>query len=326
MVARVEGLATYGVVTAGQLRAAGVHPDEIARQVRGGRWQRLWRGTYLTRPGPVGPVELAHAAVLHASQLPGRRSPAPPPVLSGLAGARLLQLRWVPPGERVQVLVGPHVQRPSYDLVLVRRTQDLADVRPWRWHGVPVADATRLVVDGARECRSLRDVRGLVLGAVAGGWTTADAVVEQLDRGAVPASAWARRAARDAARGAASPPEAELVDALLGAGMPFLCNPELRLGGRLVCVPDVYLVGTGVGGELDSVERHGGQEHLADTLDRHERADVAGVHLVHVTPQRFRADPAAFLARLRRAVAHRGDRCEPPGLVVLPRGPLLGQR
>ena len=217
------------------------------------------------------------------------------------------------------------MRRQSGDDVLVRRAADLADLPTWSWGGVPVAYPARLVVDGARECQSLRDVRGLVLGAVADRWATTDDLLALLDAGAVRRTAWTRRAVLDAWRGAASPPEAELVDELLGCGHPFYVNPEVRLNGRLLGVVDVYLVGTGVGAEMDSRERHDDVEALDDTLARHDHADRFGLRLVHVTPGRFRADPAAFRARLLAEVADRRRRGlgEPAGLEVLPRGPLL---
>jgi hypothetical protein len=79
-------------------------------------------------------------------------------------------------------------------------------------------------------------------------------------------------------------------------------------------------VGTGVGGELDSRRHHGSQSALDATLARHARAERAGVALVHRSPQRLRRAPADFLEELQQRVA---DTPEPPGLVVVPRGPLL---
>jgi hypothetical protein len=318
------GRRTCGVVSAGDLAAAGADMG-AARLVRNGTWTRLWRGIYVTSAQAPGPLVLAHAAVKHADLRHADARSAPRAVVTGLAGARALGLRWVPPTERVQVLVGRSVQRASNHHVLVRRAADLAAVQTWTWGGVPVADAARLVVDGARECRTLSDVRGLVLGAVADGHVGSDDVLALLDAGVVGGTAWARRAVRDAKRGAASPPEAELVDGLLGCGMPFYVNAEMRVGGRFVGFFDVYLAGTGVGGEMDSKERHGEPDALDDTLERHDRATRAGLSLVHTTPGRYRADPARFRARLFDAVAERHGRGlgEPAGLEVVPRGPLL---
>ncbi len=319
------GEATFGVVSATELRDSKIDMSVVARLVHEGSWTWLWRGIYLCAAHPVGPLVRAHAAAKHASQRLPTARPQPPPVISGLAGAQALGLRWVPEHVRVQVLVGPQVHRGSNEQVLIRRTADVASIDTWRWGGLAVADAARLVVDGARECTSLRDVRGLVLGAVADGHAGPADLLELLDAGAVAATAWARQAVGDAVRGAASPPEAELVDGLLGCGHPFYVNPEVRVAGAFVGHLDVYLVGTGVGAEVDSKERHGQQEALDDTLARHDRADTRGLSLVHVTPSRYRADPAAFRARLLGKVVERRSRGlgEPTGIEIIPRGPLL---
>ena len=320
------GKGSYGVVSAAELRARDADMSVVARLVDSGRWTWLWRGMYVCGERPVvGPLVRVHAAIKHArARLPEVKH-QPTPVLSGLAGARALELRWVPAHERVQVLVGPEVHRCSNEQVLVRRTADIESIDTWTWAGVPVADAARLVVDAARECTSLRDVRGLVLGAVADNHSTPTELLTLLDGGAVGGTAWARRAAGDAQRGAASPPEAELVDGLLGCGFPFYVNPEVRLRGQLLGRLDLYLAGTGVGAEMDSKERHGGQEALDDTLSRHERVDAGGLSLVHVTPSRYRSDPAAFRERLvAKVIARRANGLgEPDGLEVIPRGPLL---
>lgn len=319
------GSSSYGVVSAHELRAAKIDASVVPRLVSNGTWTQLWRGMYLTASHPPGPMVQAQAELKHAGLRHADAPAAPRPVLTGLAGARALGLRWVPDGGRVQVLVGPEVHRRSNDHVLVRRAADLAELPTWTWGGMPVAEAPRLAVDAARECSSLRDVRGLVLGAVADRWADADQLLALLDAGAVGGTAHARRAVRDAQRGAASPPEAELVDDLLGWGRPFYVNPEVRLHGRLIGFLDVYVVGTGVGAEMDSQERHGEQESLDDTLGRHEHASRNGLTLVHVTPTRYRAAPDAFRARLVAAVQERRERGlgEPAGLEVIPRGPLL---
>jgi hypothetical protein len=177
-----------------------------------------------------------------------------------------------------------------------------------------MADATRAVYDGARECVSLRDVRGLVIGAVAKGVTTKD-LTTLLDEGAVGGTAWTRRAVLDAERGCASPPEAEAVDAMIGCGWPFYVNPDLYLAGSFLCQPDVFLVGTGSGGELDSVEHHNAtQAKLAHTLNRHTAAAKA-VDLLHRTPWQLRQGPAAWVRDLIIQAADRldGDSATRPG-------------
>ena len=101
---------------------------------------------------------------------------------------------------------------------------------------------------------------------------------------------------------------------------PFLLNPDVFLDGELLLSPDIWLLGTGVGGELDSHRFHGSQTSLDQTLDRHARASRRGVELVHRSPTRFRQDPQGFVAELARRAA---EVPAPRGLVVVPRGPVL---
>ncbi|MHB8961384.1 MAG: hypothetical protein ACYDAN_17380, partial [Candidatus Limnocylindrales bacterium] len=318
------GRGSLGVVSARELRDAKADMSVVARLVANGSWTRLWRGMYLTAAHPAGPLVRASAALKHAELRHVDAGRAPSAVVTGLAGARALEMRWVPASERIQVLVGAGVHRESTEHVLVRRAADLEQVETWSWGGVRVANPARLVVDGARECSSLRDVRGLVLGAVADSHADPEELTRLLDNGAVGRTAWTRRAVRDAERGAASPPEAELVDDLIGCGLPFYVNATLCLQGRFIGIADVYLLGTGVGGEMDSKQVHGDADRLDDTLVRHDTFTGAELSLVHVTPGRYRANPTAFHDRLFAAVVDRQRRGlgEPEGLVVTPRGPL----
>lgn len=213
--------------------------------------------------------------------------------------------------------------RPSSDRVTLRRTKEFEDLQTWRRAGLDLAAAERAIVDGARELLDLRDVRGVVLGAVADTWAEVDGLRRQLDRTQQNGSGLTRRALLDAERGCASPPEAELVDGLVGCGVPFYVNPELRLHGRLLGSPDIYLPGLGTGGEVDSVERHEEDDAgVESTYDRHERITGAGVDLVHLSVRRIRRDVDEAVRYLLQRARQRRDP-EPAGLTVIPRGPLL---
>jgi hypothetical protein len=307
------------VCTSAELEQLGIYPRTVTRLVASGRWQRLWRGVYLCGPHPPTALVRAHAAVKHASQ-PGATA-----IVTGLAGASALGMRWVPDHTRVQVLVGPEVRRASNDAVLVRRAWDATTVPTWGWGGLAVAEPPRLVVDGARECASLRDVRGLLLGAVADGHASPAELTRLLDAGAVGGTAMTRRAVRDAERGAVSPPEAEVADGLFGRRQPFALNRSVWVDDLFVGCLDGYLIGTGVGYEVDSREWHGSSRDMSATLQRHERANRAGLTLVHVTPVSYRANSGAFLARLDAAVAHRRATGlgEPAGLRLVGETPVL---
>lgn len=309
--------ASTGVVTTGQLIAAGCSPRLADRQVRAGHWQRPARSVYVPHVRALTGLDLGRAA----AALAGGRV-----VVSGLVACRELGLRWVPDSSGVLALVDPTVRTPSSGRVVLRRTQGLGDVPTWRRAGIELAHAPRAVVDAGRELRSLRDVRGVVLGAVADGWVDVETLHAALARTQRNGSGLTRRAVRDAARGCASPPEAELVDALVGCGVPFYVNPQLLLHGRLLGSPDIWLPGLGIGGEVDSVERHEEDDHgVESTYDRHERMTQPGLELVHLSVRRIRRDPGEAARHLLARAAGRSAlrQPEPPGLVVVPRGPLL---
>jgi hypothetical protein len=307
-----------GFLTPRQLSAAGFDEDLARREVAARRWQRPLRGYYVPNTDPLTDVLLARIATAYA----GRAS-----LLTGLIAARALQMRWVPTLPGAQVLVPAGVRRPSSRLVHVRRCAALHELTPTLWQDVRLAPAARVVLDGALRLDSLRDVRGLVLGAVADELTTPEELAALLAGEPFNGTALLRQAVGDAADGAASPPEAEMADALRGCRQPFLLNPELWIDGQLVGSPDGYFLGLGAGWEVDSRERHEGDESFDDTLGRHTRFGGHGLVLAHPTPKRIRqhteATAAAVLEVARaRLLLPPGFR-EPPGLEVVPKGPVL---
>lgn len=211
-----------GLLTTSQLREAELDPRLAERQVRGGRWQRPARGVYAPHARPLSGLELGHAA----AALAGDRV-----VLSGLVVLRELGMRWVPSSDGLLALVAPEVRTPSSGVISLRRTEDLDALTTWRRDNLELAPPERAVVDAGRELDSLRDIRGVVLGAVADRWATAHDLSRVLATTQRNGSGLTRRAVRDAERGCASPPEAELVDELIGCGRPFYVNPQLLLHG-----------------------------------------------------------------------------------------------
>lgn len=309
--------ARRGVVLAADLRRAGVTGPELAVACRAGEVQRWATGTYVLGGTPDTPLQRGIAALAIAGD--GAR-------LSGLWAARRLGLKWVPDGGAVLVLVpGDRRRRGSEAWFEVRRCTGLEDLPTRTVDGLPVADVAQVVVDACRQVRTLQDVRGLVLGAVADGRCTVAEILEVLDRGSTAGTKAIRRACRDAERGAASPPEAEAADAFIGQGMPFYLNCAVYLGEVLLGVVDVWLVGRGTGGELDSREWHGDLDALDATLGRDKGFSRNALSLEHITPTRFRRNPGAFVQALRTEADRRtaAGIVEPPNLRLVPRGPLL---
>ena len=327
-----------GVVLASQLRLAGADPDTVRLAIRT-RWQVPVRGVYVLHRRGLDDLELAHVALAHAG---------PQAVLTGALVARAAGLRWLPDLPGAMVLVPAQVRRRgSEGLVLVRRCADLDLLGVRDVNGLSTAPMAQVVVDTCRQLlavrkaslgerpsaryrrvweeRLLRDIRGVVLGAVADRHCTADEVLARVEAGAMRDSRLLRRACIDAQRGAVSPPEAEVVDGLLAEGVPFYCNVEVWKGNVLVAVLDVYLVGTGVGGEVEGEEAHRTESLLDLTLQRHAKVERVELRLCHATPRRYRADPTAFHEQLFHEARGRLARGlgDPAGLRFVPRGPLL---
>jgi hypothetical protein len=319
--------ATDGVVTRAALIAAGVDHKLPSIEVAARRWSVMAPGVYLTRPGPPSPRQLAHAAVLHAG---------PGCAVTGVVGCLLLQVAGLTSAARVTVLV-PHdskvvstprikVQRSRAPVETTRIPQGLG-MQP-----LPVAALDVCVADAIRSCGDLGDARRTAVVCLRDrrlDWSR----VERHAHRRGPGAGHLRQVVQDVADGVRSPAEGFLHDTVLRLARrrrfpPYLLNPDVHLNGVLLGSPDLYVPGLGLGHEQDSREWHG-EEHLLDaTLLRHDLWRKAGLALDHVTPARFRDETDACLATLREAVEERRQLAvpEPPGLVVLGRGPLLPDR
>lgn len=318
-------LAGGGVVTRAALVAAALDDDLGDRLHRARRGVRLAPSTYLLAGDDPTDEHLIAAALTHAGA---------DCVITGLVACRAYDLRDVSTGGAVEVLVPAGRRRVSSPYVRVQPTT--RPPRYWDRDGVRFAEPVRAVVDAARQLSSLRDVRALVMGAVGTGICTPAALLTELDAGRRGGSALCRRAIGDAAAGARSAPEAEVADvaaraARAGRLPSILLNPTLLMDGLVIGEPDGWLVGLGLGWEVDSRRHHAEDDDFDATLARHDRFVSHGLVLLHVTPRRARelgdryADILADAAAARSAIPHP----EPLGLVVRPRGPLLplpGQR
>lgn len=323
--------ADHRVVTAEQLRLAGADDSAIFRARRSDVLQEVpgIDGVYVVGPEPYDDLVRMHIAVKVAG---------PGSVITGTWAARLLKMPWIPDEGSCLVRIDQRFKRRgSEGFVRVCRTRTMERLTTWEHEGLLIATAPLAAVDAARqiqedsqtrqlhEDRALRDVRGIILGAVAQEHCTIEQIEAALGVGSTRWTAHIRRSVADAHRGAASPPEAEVVDGLLPYGIPFYCNVEVWSEGRLVGVIDVLLVGTGAGGEMDSVQEHAEGTQLDLTLVRSEAFRDLGFDLRHITPTRYRGDPGAFHRTLIRVAMERLSRGlgDPPGVVLRPRGPLL---
>lgn len=315
-----------GVITQSTLVAAGFHHTYAHDEARAGRWRWLAHGIYLTSSEPATLRQRCHAALLHA----GRGA-----VITGAAGLALRGIAAGPTGEEVMVLVPACTNLVDTGIVRVRRTRTVPGHQLLTRQGredLPVALPARCVADAIRAASDLMAAR--VVGTAAVRDDAVDwAEVAALARRPGPGAGHLAQVVREVSDGVRSPAEAEVHVELFKAASrgtlpPYLLNPDVVVDGILIGSPDAWFPGLGLGDEVDSRQWHEEEGRLDDTLLRHERFARRGLALAHVTPGRFRSNPAAHLGRLRELVVERRALSvpEPRGLVVLGRGPLLPAR
>lgn len=314
---RAAELVRAGVVTRAQLAACGCDDDLGDRLVRQGAWQRLAPSVYLASTTPPTDAQLVEAARLHVG---GRL------VVTGSVACRAFGMHDVPDERAVHVLV-EGTRAVSSPYVVVQQTRRLPET--WSRGGVAYAMPVRAVADCVRRTADLRAARAVLLGAVCARAVAPDDLAVELEAGPRRRSALLRRVLGDAAAGAWSAPEAEAADevavAVRAGRLPrFLLNPVLRCGGVRVGQPDGWVVGTGVGWQVDSRRHHGSEEDFDSTLAVHDGYAAHGLTLLHVTPRRLRQLGQRWVDLLSAAVEVRVAQGvgEPSGLVVEPIGPL----
>jgi hypothetical protein len=193
-----------GVLRVEDLGTIGISRATADRRVRDKEWQRSATGIYLPHNRVPDPPALARAAQDYAG---------PAGVVTGLLAAWALKMRWIPTAARAAVLIDGERRLHSTEHIDVRRCAALRELPRWELGGITFAMGDRAVFDAALQVSDLRSVRGVVLGAVADRRTTVEAQRGILLAEPRNGTALLRRALRDAERGCASPPEAELVGA-----------------------------------------------------------------------------------------------------------------
>jgi hypothetical protein len=242
----------------------------------------------------------------------------PSSVLSGATAARLHGVTSADPRDRVHVLVpAPQVSRAS-GFAEVRRTliHDGAVVArgPLR-----LSSPARAVVDAARVARGHDARAAILIEAVQRGVTTIDDVQEWVLRLRPRDAAPLRGPLADAASGAWSVPESELLELVATSTVlpapwanPVLTGP----GGERLTTPDVWFDDVAFAVMVHSRRHHSEGDQWDDTVEKDGDLVAARVVVAGVTPRRLRQQPEAVLRRLERTYLAARGRPRPPVLAT----------
>jgi hypothetical protein len=278
-----------GLLSRAQALQCGITPNGVQHRLRrGGPWQRLLPGVYLTATGQPTWEQLQIAALLHAG--PGGLITGP----AALLNYRLQ--RSVP--RVVDVLVPLQRQRTSSGFVRVHRTRrmptSMACDGPIRF-----APADRAVADAARVLADRVAARAVVASAVQRGQCTVGQLAAELRDGPIRGSAHLRAVLAEVIAGIRSVPEGDLRRLIIRAGLPEpLYNARLYIGDAFLAQPDAWWPQYGVAVEVDSREWHLSPADWEHTMARHQRMSAVGIVVVHVSPRQLRDESARLEADL----------------------------
>lgn len=291
LLARIEKQAC--VVTRAQALAGGLTHNALSHRLRkGGPWQPLLPGVYLTVTGTPTLVQREMAAILYGG---------PRTIITGAAALRHHRMP-APDGDIIDILIPAARKRQSTSYVRVHRTTRMPALvigPPSRDYALPA----RAAADAARWLTDLREVRAVVAGAVQSKRCTVTELASELRAGGIRDSALLRTVLAEVADGVRSAPEAELRILIGKAGLPMpMFNPCLYTpDGTFIAQPDAWWPDAGVAIEVDSQRWHFEADDWEHTMDRHTDLGQHSIVTLHFTPNKIRTDPATVIKRMTNA-------------------------
>lgn len=283
------------VASRAQLLTLGLTDYAMQYRVRrGGPWQILLPGVYLTTSGVPSLSQKEMAALLYAgprSLLTGPMALLHHSIRSGSAVTDV-----------IDVLVPVGRQRSSTGFVRLHRTARLP-ARASAAGPVRLALVPRAVADTTRQLTDLRDVRAVVADAVQLGRCTVGQLAEELRNGPMKGSAMFRSVLAEVAEGVRSTAEGDLRDLIVTARLPMpLFNPSLYEGDVFLGKPDAWWPDAGVAAEVDSREWHLSPADWDRTRRRQSVMGAAGMIVLHFSPRELRLEPVKVAGRIRGAL------------------------
>jgi len=284
------------VLSRSQVLRGGLSPNALQHRLRkGGPWQLLLPGVYLTVTGQATQEQLRIASLLYAG---------PDGLITGPAALANYRIR-CPQTRLIHVLIPATTRRSDVGFVVVHRT--------WRMPMEAICDgpvryapAERAVADTVRAMKvpDLTAARAVVAGAVQQGRCTIGKLSAELQAGPVRGSATLRAVLAEVIDGIRSPAEADLRNLIRNSQLPQpLYNPKLYLpGGVFLAQPDAWWPDCGVAAEVDSREWHLSPADWENTMARHARMSAAGIVVLHFSPRQQRDKSAEVIGTIASAL------------------------
>jgi hypothetical protein len=300
-----------GVATRQQLLDGGVTVGQL-RWAMGGHWRIVLPRVVLLEPGLPSVDQRLVAALLFAG---------PDAWLGGMTAAAIHGMPGSVVAPPVQVLVPPHRTPRTVGWVRVARTY-LLDERIVTRGSLRVSCRARAVVDAAAGCPDQAAARALIIDAVQQRLVRLDDIAHWVEARSNHGRRLLRQAVAEAAVGAWSVPEADLlriVNDHRRLPRPW-ANPTLHdpLGRRLT-TPDLWFDDVALAVMVHSRAFHSGVLDWEATVAADEDLRAAGVEVVAVTPASIAAEPERVLTRIDAAYGRALRRPRPVGVLALPR-------
>jgi hypothetical protein len=287
----------YNVVARHQALKCGVTPSALRHKLRkGGPWQKILPGVYAANTGTVTLEQREMAALLHA----GRTS-----VITGAAAVRRHRLPCAGLNE-IDVLVPVGVRVQSTGFTQIQHTSRMPE-DAWSTRGLRFVPPDRAVADAARGMTRFEDVQALVCRAVQHGTCTLECLIEELRAGPTIGSRYFRAALHELSADIRSVAEKDLKNIIEGSDIERpLYNPRLYLfaDGKFtfIGIPDAWWQRAGVAAEVDSRQYHMEAADYEATMERHNRMESLGIHVLHVLPINIKPMRRTILAQVKTAI------------------------
>ena len=291
--ARTIAEAQDGVIARRQLAAAGVTRETVRWRV-GRDWRVVLPGVMLLNTGLPSQHQRLVAALLYA----GEGSWLASSTAAALHGVRGCAVR-----APIDVLV-PASRRPrTVAWVRIRSTtlvgEPIQERGPLRFSGVG-----RAVVDAAADTADDRVARGILLDAVQRRLVRLDDLQQWIAHRGRRGSARLQRFLAEAAAGAWSVPEGDLLALVRQSSMlpPVLANPILTTSqGVSLTSPDLWFDDVGMAVMVQSRQFHADGLDWDATVEAGSDLAAARVVVVGVTPAALARDPRGQLSRIESA-------------------------